>query len=108
MTNPPPTNPPPTNPPPVTVINQAPPPGQVIIINRFPPRRVIVVRRRFPTGTLAFTGSSSGTAAMLGLEALLIGGALACMNPDRARRMARFGRRGRGPRKFLSVTLPPR
>ena len=104
--HPPPKNPPPTNPP-VTV--QAGPPPPVIIINRFPPRRhVIIVRRHFPTGTLAFTGSSSGKAAMLGLEALLLGGALACLNPDKARRAARFGRRGRAPRKFLSVTLPPR
>jgi hypothetical protein len=45
---------------------------------------------------------------MIGLEALLIGGALACINPDRARRVARFGRRGRSAQKFLSVTLPPR
>jgi hypothetical protein len=39
---------------------------------------------------------------------LLIGGALACLNPDRARRMARFGRRGRSAHNFLRVTLPPR
>jgi hypothetical protein len=45
---------------------------------------------------------------MFGLEALLIGGALACMNPDRARTLARFGRRRRSPKKFLSVTLPKR
>jgi hypothetical protein len=91
-------NPPPTNP-------------QVIIINRFPRRpfrRVIIVNRPFPRGTLAFTGSSSGKAALFGLEALLIGGALACLDPDRARRVARMGRRGRFPKKFLRVTLPPR
>jgi hypothetical protein len=91
-------NPPPTNP-------------QIIIINRFPRRRfrhVIVVNRPFPQGTLAFTGSSSGKAALFGLEALLIGGALACLDPDRARRVARMGRRGRFPKKFLRVTLPPR
>jgi hypothetical protein len=103
--NPPPKNPPPTNPPVTVQVGQPPP---VIIINRFPPRRRIVVVRRFPTGTLAFTGSSSGRAAMFGLEALLIGGALACLNPDKARRVARFGRRGRASRKFLNVTLPPR
>jgi hypothetical protein len=120
-TNPPPTNPPPSNPPPKNPPPKNPPPTNppvtagggppptFIIINRFPPRRhVIVVRRHFPTGTLAFTGSSSGKAAMLGLEALLIGGALACLNPDKARRAARFGRRGRAPQKFLKVTLPPR
>jgi hypothetical protein len=99
----------------VPVTNQgAPPPTQptkVIIINRFPRRRlrhVIVVNRPFPRGTLAFTGSSSGKAALFGLEALLIGGALACLDPDRARRVARMGRRGRFPKKFLRVTLPPR
>jgi hypothetical protein len=45
---------------------------------------------------------------MFGLEALLIGGALACLNPDRARRFARFGSRRRSAQKFLKVTLPPR
>jgi hypothetical protein len=104
--NPPPKNPPPTNPP---VTAGGGPPATIIVIHRFPPRHhVIIVRRHFPTGTLAFTGSSSGKAAMLGLEALLLGGALACLNPDKARRAARFGRRGRAPRKFLSVTVPPR
>jgi len=114
-TNPPNTNPPNTNPGntvPITNLGGPPPTGptHVIIINRFPrvPRRVIIVHRAFPQGTLAFTGSSSGKAAMFGLEALLIGGALACMNPDRARTIARFGRRRRSPKKFLSVTLPRR
>ena len=109
-TNPPPNNPPPTNPPPNNppVTQGGGPPATVVVINRFPPRRHVVIVRRFPRGTLAFTGSSSGTAAMLGLEALLIGGALACLNPDRARRMTRLGRRGRTAQKFLKVTLPPR
>jgi len=98
---------------PVTNSGAPPPtqPTQVIIINRFPTRplrRVIIVNRPFPRGTLAFTGSSSGKAALFGLEALLIGGALACLDPDRARRVARMGRRGRFPKKFLRVTLPPR
>jgi hypothetical protein len=123
--NPPPTNPPPTSPGggtvpntvPVTNLGNPPPPlppprfiPRIIIVDRFPRvvPRVVVVRRSFPRGTLAFTGSSSGTAAMFGLEALLIGGALACMNPDRARSVARFGRRRRNPKKFLNVTLPPR
>ena len=95
---------------PVTNLGNPPP---VIIINRFPPRRfrirrVIVVNRPFPRGTLAFTGSSSGRAALFGLEALLLGGALACLDPDRARRVARMGRHGRFPKRFLRVTLPPR
>jgi hypothetical protein len=114
-TNPPPTNPPPVNPPPTNgpPVNPPPtqaggPPATIVVINRFPPRRNVVIVRRFPRGTLAFTGSSSGTAAMFGLEALLIGAALACLNPDRAKRMARFGRRGRSAHKFLNVTLPPR
>jgi len=98
---------------PVTNSGGPPPtqPTRVIIINRFPTRplrRVIIVNRPFPRGTLAFTGSSSGKAALFGLEALLIGGALACLDPDRARRVARMGRRGRFPKKFLRVTLPPR
>jgi hypothetical protein len=61
----------------------------------------------FPSGTLAFTGSSSGLAAMFGFEALLVGGALACLDPERRRRrLARFGLRRR-PKSFLQVTLPP-
>jgi hypothetical protein len=107
--NPPPVNPPPTNPPPVNPpVTQVGVPPTIVFIDRFPPRREIIVVRRFPRGSLAFTGSRSGTAAMVGLEALLIGGALACLNPDRARRMARFGRRRRAGHKFLNVTLPPR
>ena len=44
---------------------------------------MVIVRRRFPTGTLAFTGSSS-FAALLALEALLIGGALVMLDPERS------------------------
>jgi hypothetical protein len=62
-------------------------------------------QQQFPTGTLAFTGSRSGLAAMFGLEVLLIGGALACL--DRRRRFARFAAFRRGPKSFLQVTLPP-
>jgi hypothetical protein len=65
----------------------------------------VVIHRTFPTGTLAFTGSS-GMAAVVGLEALLIGGALAFLDPERRQGFARFGRRR--PRKSLHVTLPPR
>jgi hypothetical protein len=110
----PPPNPPPPPPPPptVTVVQQQRPPT-VVIIDRRPRRRVVVVQRRrraiivvhrsFPTGTLAFTGSS-GTAALVGLEALLIGGALACLDPNRRQNFAQLGRRR--PRKSLHVTLP--
>jgi len=71
-------------------------------------RNVVIVHRTFPTGTLAFTGSSR-IAAVVGFEALLIGGALACLDPDRKKRgAARFGRRLRRRKKSLDVTLPPR
>ena len=76
-----------------------------IIVLRRRRRAFVVVQRTFPTGTLAFTGSS-GTAALVGLEALLIGGALAFLDPERRQGFARFGRRR--PRKSLHVTLPPR
>ena len=109
---PPPTRPPPPNPPPVTVIQQQRPPV-VIIVNPRPRRRVVFVERRrrraiivvhrsFPTGTLAFTGSSTG-AAVVGLMALLIGGAFVTLDPNK-RGFAELGRRR--PRKSLHVTLP--
>jgi hypothetical protein len=42
---------------------------------------------------------------MFGFEALLIGGALACVDPERRRRrLAYFAHR---PKSFLQVTLPP-
>jgi len=66
-----------------------------------------IVAQSFPTGTLAFTGSS-GLAAMFGFEALLVGGALACLDPDRRRRrLARFAYARHEPKSFLRVTLPP-
>jgi hypothetical protein len=110
---PPPTTPP-TSPPTVPVTNQGTVPVTtpvIVVIDRRRP--VVVLRRRafvvvhttFPTGTLAFTGSS-GMAAVVGLEALLIGGALAFLDPERRQGFARFGRRR--PRKSLHVTLPPR
>jgi len=90
-----PTTAPATFPPVTVVVFQAPPPS-----NRG-------VAQPFPQGTLAFTGSSSGTAAMFGFEALLIGGALAFLDPERRRRrMANFAYAHR-PKRFLQVTLPP-
>ena len=65
-----------------------------------------VAQQSFPQGTLAFTGNS-GLAAMFGFEALLVGGALACADPERRRRrFARFKTLHR-PKSFLQVTLPP-
>ena len=85
-----------TAPPPVTVITQGPP-------NNGGGGGVT----QAPQGTLAFTGSSSALAASFGFEALLIGGALACADPERRRRrFARFAYRRR-PKSFLQVTLPP-
>ena len=70
-------------------------------------RGVVIVHRTFPTGTLAFTGSSR-LAAVVGLEALLIGAVLACMDTDRKKRgAARVGRRLRRRKPSLNVTLPP-
>jgi hypothetical protein len=78
--------------PPVTVVFQGPPGG--------------FTTQPFPQGSLAFTGSSSGLAAMFGFEALLVGGALACLNPERRRRrLAQFAYSR--PKAFLQVTLPP-
>lgn len=99
-----------TQPPNTTPRTQAPP--VTVIVVRNPPticcRGVVIVHRTFPTGTLAFTGSSR-LAAVVGLQALLIGIALACMDPDRKRRgAARVGRRLRRRKSSLNVTLPPR
>jgi hypothetical protein len=78
-------------------------PATVIIIRRGR-GGVVVIRRRFPTGTLAFTGSSS-VAALFALEALIIGGALVLLDPERKqRRGSRMGRRR--AKSFLKVTLP--
>ena len=111
--------PPPTNPPttqgtvpgtvPVTNFGTTTPATQprrvtVIIIRNGCCRRGVLIHRRFPTGTLAFTGSSR-IAAVFGLQALLIGGALACLDPDRKKRgLARIRRRRR--HKSLDVTAP--
>lgn len=66
------------------------------------------VPQQFPSGTLAFTGSSSRLAAMFGFETMLIGAALACLDPERRRRrFARFANLRRRPKSFLRVTLPP-
>jgi hypothetical protein len=75
-----------------------------IVVFRHRRHVFVIVHRRFPTGTLAFTGSS-GAAAIFGLVSLLVGGALACLDPDRRQGYARLGRRR--PRKSLHVTLPP-
>ncbi len=72
-----------------------------IIIRR---RGPIIIDRRFPTGTLAFTGSSS-FAALVALEALLVGAALMLVDPERTSRRASHISRRR-PKSFLSVTLP--
>jgi hypothetical protein len=85
-----------TNPTPVTVIRN--------IVG--PPTVIIVRHTTFPTGTLAFTGSSM-VAAVIGLIAVMIGTALACLDPDR--KQGRFARTGRRlPRSFLKVTMPRR
>jgi hypothetical protein len=56
------------------------------------------------TGVLAFTGSNR-FGALLGLESLIVGGALACLGKDRRnRRTGRSTRRG--VRSWLRVTLP--
>jgi hypothetical protein len=75
-----------------------------LVVQGGPPGNGGVVAQQFPQGTLAFTGSSSGVAAMFGFEALLVGGALACLNPERRRRRAAYMPR---PKYFLHVTLPP-
>jgi hypothetical protein len=78
----------------------------IVVINQVNPPSTAGVPQRFPQGTLAFTGSSSGIAAMFGFEALLVGGALACLDPERRRRrMAQFAYHR--PKAFLHVTLPP-
>ena len=73
----------------------------IVIIRRHGP---IIIDRRFPTGTLAFTGSSS-FAALVALEALLVGAALMLVDPERTSRRASHINRRRS-KSFLSVTLP--
>ncbi len=57
------------------------------------------------TSVLAFTGSNR-FGALLGLESLIVGGALACLGKDRRNRRAGRSAR-RGVRSWLRVTLPP-
>ncbi|HTK17570.1 MAG TPA: hypothetical protein VL769_14345 [Acidimicrobiia bacterium] len=111
---PPPTQPHPTTPFPTVPITNfggpttAPPTfaAPIVVINQGGPPSTAAVPQPFPQGTLAFTGSSSGIAAMFGFEALLVGGALACLDPERRRRrMAQFAYHR--PKAFLQVTLPP-
>lgn len=113
-TQPPTTGPPTTRPHPTTAPTTVPvtnfggpttAPPAVTVITQGPPNNGGVTQ--FPKGTLAFTGSSSTLAASFGFEALLIGGALACADPERRRRrFARFAYTRR-PKSFLQVTLPP-
>ena len=56
-------------------------------------------------GRLAFTGSSN-FGALVGLESLIVGGALACFARDRRTGRAARARRS-GARSWLSITLPP-
>ena len=59
-------------------------------------------------GGLAFTGNNSA-GALIGLESLIIGGALACFGTDRGRRRAMERARYLGGAKsWLLVELPPR
>ena len=93
-----PTTSPQTSGPPIRVIVQAGPP--------FNNGGTFISQPQFPQGTLAFTGSRSGTAAMFGFEALLVGGALAAFGPERRRRrLAQFAYNR--PKAYLHVTLPP-
>ncbi len=113
----PPTQPPttPTNPVTVPVTNLGGPttgppqtsPVRIVVVQSVPPfNNGTGTTTPFPQGTLAFTGSHSGTAAMFGLEALLVGGALAALGPERRRRrLAQFAERR--PKAHLHVTLPP-
>jgi hypothetical protein len=106
---PPPPPPPPTVPTTVPITNfGGPTTTAALVVVPLPPNNGGgggVAPQQFPQGTLAFTGSSSGLAAMFGFEALLIGGALACLDPERRRRrLAYFVHR---PKSFLQVTLPP-
>lgn len=63
----------------------------------------VVVNR---TGALAFTGSNS-LGAILGLESLIVGGALACFGRDRRARRMQFAPQT-GAKSWLHVTLPPK
>ncbi len=55
---------------------------------------------------LAFTGNGQ-LGAILGIEAAIVGAALACAAPDRRRRGFRIARRRPKPRAWARVTLPP-
>jgi len=93
-----PTTAPATSPAPITVILQSAPPTT---------NAGVVTQQQFPQGTLAFTGSNSGLAAAFGFEALLVGGALACLEPARRRRRSQGLEYVHRPKSFLHVTLPP-
>jgi hypothetical protein len=92
---------------PTTPATFAAPINVVVIQNGAPSSTAGVVAQQFPQGTLAFTGSSSGVAAMFGFEALLVGGALACLDPGRRRRRLQSFAYMHRPKRFLHVTLPP-
>ncbi|MDQ1384392.1 MAG: hypothetical protein QOG65_1771 [Actinomycetota bacterium] len=57
------------------------------------------------TSVLAFTGNNR-FGALLGVESLIVGGALACFGKDRRSRRASLWSRA-GARSWLKVTLPP-
>jgi hypothetical protein len=103
----------PTNPVTVPITNLGgpttapqPPATRVVVVFQGPFNNGGSTTQPFPQGTLAFTGSRSGTAAMFGFEALLVGGALAAFGPERRRRrMAQFAMHR--PKAHLHVTLPP-
>jgi hypothetical protein len=73
-----------------------------------PPRGggVVVVSKSGGTGGLAFTGSNR-LGALLGLESLIVGGALACYGADRRRRRLSPRSSRFDVKRWLHIELPP-